>query len=437
MGQSTQQRLIQLLTPRTNPYIPKTPTPKQAAFLLLDCREALYGGAAGGGKSEALLMAALQYVDVPGYAALLLRRTYADLSLPGALMDRASEWLTPTPAKWNGQDKQWTFPSGAILAFGYLEHERDKYRYQSSEFQFIGFDELTQFSSTQYTYMFSRARRKQGVSIPIRVRSGSNPGGAGHEWVKQRFLIEGRSKGRLFIPARLEDNPHVDAEEYELALSELDYVNRQRLRLGDWNINESGGLFKREWFAKTVESAPPCVAKVRYWDLAGTEPNPNNPDPDYTAGVWLGKGEDGRYYVLDVRLARSTPRNVESLIRQTAESDGRDTKIYIEQEPGSSGVALIDHYRMRVLDGYAMYGNRPTGDKVTRAQPISARVEGGDVSLVRGQWNHAFLDLVCAFPQDGVHDDPVDALSGAYAMFAQSNEVVVGSAPPVLSEYRG
>ena len=122
---------------------------------MLGCLEALYGGAAGGGKSDALLMAALQYVDVPGYAALLLRRTYADLALPGALMDRAAEWLSGTDAKWNGQEKSWSFPSGATTTFGYMATDADKYRYQSAEFQFIGWDELTQFPSDPYLYMLS------------------------------------------------------------------------------------------------------------------------------------------------------------------------------------------------------------------------------------------------------------------------------------------
>ncbi|GAF75153.1 unnamed protein product, partial [marine sediment metagenome] len=125
------EKAKQLGTPRLTKWIPHQPTVKQQAFLKLWQTEAFYGGAAGGGKSDALLMAALQYVDVPDYAAILFRRTYADLALPGALMDRAGEWLGGTEAHWSGQDKRWTFPSGATLTFGYLDTDADRYRYQS------------------------------------------------------------------------------------------------------------------------------------------------------------------------------------------------------------------------------------------------------------------------------------------------------------------
>ncbi|USK77743.1 terminase large subunit domain-containing protein [Peribacillus frigoritolerans] len=164
-----------------NPYIPNKPTIKQMEFLLLKDKEALYGGAAGGGKSDALLMAALQYVHVPDYAAILFRRTYKDLSMPGALMDRAHNWLDTTDAHWKEATKQWIFPSGATLNFAYLATENDKYNYQGPEFQFVGFDELTQFEESQYRYLFSRLRRLQGSKVPIRARVSSNPGGRGHD----------------------------------------------------------------------------------------------------------------------------------------------------------------------------------------------------------------------------------------------------------------
>src|SRR5690606_3181408 len=126
LPRSALQQLQQLLTPKMTKYIPHKPTPKQAAFLLLPNREAFYGGAAGGGKSEALLMAALQYVDVPGYRAILIRRTYTDLALPGALMDRAAEWLEPYKklgeVRWDEKEKTWEFyikdGGKATLTFG-------------------------------------------------------------------------------------------------------------------------------------------------------------------------------------------------------------------------------------------------------------------------------------------------------------------------------
>ena len=240
--------------PKLTSYIPHRPTPKQQAFLLLDGLEALYGGAAGGGKTDALLMAALQYVDTPGYAALLLRRTFADLALPGAIMDRSHEWLRGTDAVWSEREKTWTFPSGATLTFGYLAADGDKYRYQGSELTFCGFDELTQFTQEQYTYLFSRLRRLEGMSIPLRMRAASNPGGIGHGWVYERFLpdltpeaVEHRRKtDRIFIPARLGDNPHIDQLTYRRGLAELGDVERAQLEEGLWVTDHSARPFDRE-----------------------------------------------------------------------------------------------------------------------------------------------------------------------------------------------
>lgn len=355
-------------------------------------------------------MAALQYVDVSGYAAILFRRTYKDLALPGALMDRAQEWLGGTAAKWDDQGKTWLFPSGATLTFGYLDTENDKYRYQGAELQFIGFDELTQFTESQYRYLFSRLRRLKGSNVPLRMRAASNPGGVGHGWVKRRFLDEGEAKGRVFVPARLEDNPYLDVEEYEKSLAQLDPVTREQLRRGDWNIRPAGSKFRREWF-EIVDAAPAGIRKVRYWDLAATEPKPGK-DPDWTRGALLGE-KDGIYYVFDIRGTRSTPAGVEALIKQTAELDTKAIEIWIEQEPGSSGVNTIDHYAREVLKGYSVHGHKTTGSKELRANPVSAAAEAGNVKLVRGAWISDFLDEVEAFP-GGDHDDQVDAVSGAF-----------------------
>ncbi len=380
--------------------------------------EALYGGAAGGGKSNALLMAALQYVDVPGYSAILFRRTYSDLALPGALMDRAHEWLDGTAAEWRDKDKTWRFPSGATLSFGYLENENDKFRYQSAEFQFIGFDELTQFAESQYRYLFSRLRRLRGAGVPLRMRAASNPGGVGHEWVRARFLPdEGGHPERPFIPAFLEDNPYLDREEYELSLAQLDPVTRAQLRNGDWRARRTGGMFKREWFeGGIIERPPPGIRLVRYWDLASTEAKPGK-DPDWTCGALVGE-QDGVYYIVDVRRIRAAPGDVETLIRQTAEVDGRDVSVYMEQEPGSSGVNTIHHYSRRVLRGYSFRGIKTTGSKISRANPVSAAASNGNIKLVRGSWIPEFLDEFEAFPYSA-HDDQVDAVSGAVEVLSK------------------
>lgn len=220
-------------------YIRKVPTPHQFAFLRLDVPEVLYGGAARGGKTYALLMGALQYVDTAGYSALLLRQSYADLALPGALMDVARQWLTGSDARWHDDEKTWVFPSGATVTFGYLATEDDKYRYQSSQYQYIGFDELTQFHESQYTYLFSRLTRPEGVDVPIRMRAATNPDGPGLEWVRQRFVI-GRNPRRVFLPAFLRDNPHIDQAAYVQAMDEVDPIIRRRLLDGDWYAIDQG-----------------------------------------------------------------------------------------------------------------------------------------------------------------------------------------------------
>lgn len=254
------------------------PHPKQQTFLLLaDTKEVFYGGAGGGGKSQALWYGALQFVDVPGYSALLLRRTYADLAKAGALMDRSKMYLANTGAKWNERDKRWTFPSGATITFGYLQNENDKYQYASSEFQFIGFDELTHFTETQYRFLFTRLRRNLTLSnVPLRMRSASNPGHVGHAWVKKRFIEpKTRELNAVFVPASMHDNPSLDITEYRDSLSNVDPLTRKQIEDGNWDA-VPGGRFKREWF--------------QWYRLL-----PNDPDFVVTGDYRAGDGERFRW----------------------------------------------------------------------------------------------------------------------------------------------
>lgn len=390
------------------------PTPKQKAFLDLTCREALYGGAAGGGKSDALLMAALQYVGVPGYAALVLRRTYQDLALPGAVMDRAHDWLCGTTAHWHDSEHRWTFPSGATITFGYLQSENDKTRYQSAEFQFVAFDELTQFRETQYSYLFSRLRRLAGSEIPIRMRAASNPGGIGHDWVKQRFVEPHDDEDRVFVPARLADNPHVDQDAYLQSLHQLDPVTRAQLLDGNWDVLPDGDRFKREWFGAPLADRPGFLTHwVRYWDKAGTEGG-----GDWTAGVLIGRA-GALYYVLDVIRGQWSPAQRKAVMMQTAQQDAAVCPVYAiwtEQEPGSGGKESAQN-TVADLAGYDVHAETVTGSKVVRANPFAAQCEVGNVKLIAGPWNAAYLNELCAFPS-GPHDDQVDASSGAFAKLA-------------------
>lgn len=412
------EQILQFLQPKLPPFCPEEPSVTQKVFLRCNTLEALFGGMAGGGKSSALLMAALQYVDTPGYSAGLFRRTFADLSLPGALMDRLREWIAPLPeVHWNASTYTATFPSGARITFGYLNNRDDYLRYKGAEYQFIGMDEVTEIREEDYRYLFSRLRRPATgplSQVPLRMRAASNPA---PNWVRQRFIVEGKDAGRVFVPSSLVDNPGVDAESYRQALSALDPVERKRLEFGDWWATSLGSLFQREQFVLIdPEELPPITRHtraVRFWDLAATEPSPSNPDPDWTVGT-LMMMTDGIAYLLDVKRARVRPEGVEALIGQTAEEDGVAVAVRMEQEPGSSGKAVIDQYARFVLNGKDFMGVRSTGDKLTRARPFASAVANGNVRLVRGSWLSTWLDEVCSFPEASDHDDQVDSATGAY-----------------------
>ena len=403
-----------LLRPRLSPWVPIEPTDRQSVFLVLDNLEALYGGAAGGGKSVALLADALRYVDTPGYNALLLRRTFPALMKPEALIPLSHSWLQGTSAQWSGDNRRWTFPSGATLSFGYLDTEVDKYQYQGAAYQFIGFDELTQFTSSQYQYLFSRLRRNvEQEDIPVRIRAASNPGGEGHEWVYQRFFVE-ENAGRCFIPAKLDDNPHLDAEEYRKSLSELPLVERMQLEHGDWTVSQPGEWFKREWFPIVkATDVPGNVRKVRFWDFASTKPHATNRDPDFCVGTLMAEA-GGRYWVLDVRRFRKGPAETEAEVVACAVSDGKGVEIHVEQEPGSQSALYIDSLARNALKGFALFGHIASANKRTRAKPLSSASDRKGVSLVEGQWNREWIDELEAFPRKGIHDDQVDSASGAF-----------------------
>jgi len=398
-------------------FIKIKPTAKQQEFLDCKFNEILYGGAAGGGKSVALLLAADQYTHVPGYSALMLRRNFSDLFLPGALIDLSHQFYAQTPAAWSEAKHQWRFPSGATITFGYLDNEQDKYRYQGAAFQTICFDELTQFTESQYLYLFSRNRNATNIDVPLRMLSASNPGGLGHDWVKHRF-IEYSGKDRVFIPSKSSDNPYLDHQEYKIRLKKLDPVTRKQLLEGDWNVLPSGNFIDVKKFLY-CEQMPfiPLARTVRYWDLAAT----NKLNSDYTVGLKMAAWR-GSYWVLDIVRFKGTPPEVEQRIHDCAVCDGVHTEIYMEQEPGSSGVFNISHFARDILPGFVFRGMVSTGSKYTRAQPFASAVDNFLISLVRSPWNKDFISECNVFPQPNLHDDMVDAASGAYSVLSTTSQ---------------
>jgi predicted phage terminase large subunit-like protein len=423
----------------------------QTRFLSFGGYEGLYGGAAGGGKSDALLAGALRYVERPRYTAVIFRRTFPDLER--SIIERSRQIIPaayPT-ARYNEQKKYWRFPSGARLLFAHLEHEHSVRDHQGAEYQYIGFDELTHFTEKQYTYLLSRGRSADG--LPIRIRGATNPGGDGHEWVMRRWApwldpeatlraLPGQvlhyindpaageryvPKGtldaqgtpalaRVFVPAKVEDNPRIGAE-YVSTLNGLDAVTRAQLRDGNWLIKPARGLyFKRAWF-RVVEAAPAEVAaRVRYWDLAGS------PDGDWAVGVKMSKTKDGLYFVEHVERGRGTPNDVRAMVRATAELDGHDVEQHVEQDPGQAGKDQVQSYA-RLLEGYTMRARAKRVDKVTAAGPYSSQVEAGNVRLVAGRWHADYIAELEAFPEDK-HDDQVDASSGAFTVLNERREIV-------------
>lgn len=417
----------------------------------------IYGGAAGGGKTWALLLECVRHIRNRNFHAVIFRRTYSQITNAGGLWDE-TERLYPLMGGVSRQsDLSWTFPSGATVSFSHLQHEQSKYQYQGAQIALICFDELTHFSQSQFTYLLSRNRSMSGVR-PY-VRATTNPDA--DSWVKafvapwvddehseypfpagklRHFTqVSGKvvwvdagwrdedglpGKSLTFIPASVYDNKILLATnpEYLANLRALDYVDQLRLLGGDWKVRpEAGKVFNRGWFA-IVDAAPAGGAAVRFWDFAATEAEQRGDDPDWTVGFRLRK-VDGLYYIEDVIRERATPADIDNIVLNTAAQDGKSVRIGWEIEPGASGKKVNDQLT-KMLAGYDCIGVHPDGDKLQRAKPAAAQALAKNIKLVRGEWNNDVLSELHGFP-DLPHDDIVDGLSGAFNLIETKGNAAV------------
>jgi len=398
-------------------YYPYKPSTKQLALLMSPTRETFYGGAAGPGKTSALLMRALLYTDLPGYNAAIFRETYPQLSGANGIIQRSQEWLANKGPQWNGSERVWTFPSGAKLLFGHVQHDKDVYNYQGHEWAFLGIDELTAWTEWKFKYLLSRVRRNLTDPFPLGVAATANPGGVGHGWTKARYIEpETRARGITVIRGVMSDNPGLDTDEYRKTLSSLPRVLREQLENGNWDVTGDGAIWKREWLHIVEKLADPRSSRIRFWDMAATAD-----DGCYTVGVLMAREQStGRFVTENVVRGRWAPGERDQVILQTARLDGPGVVVGWEEEPGSAG-KTVTVYMTRMLAGFRLYAHRPTGPKPVRWGPHASQAEGGTVAVVAGRWTGEYLDELCsATLEETPPVDQCDATAGAFLWLAMN-----------------
>ena len=345
----------------------------QTEFLAASEREVLYGGSAGGGKSYAMLADPLRYMGHPSFSGLLLRHTTEELR---ELIFKSKEIYPQIwkGIKWSERKMQWEAPSGARLWMSYLDRDDDVLRYQGLAFSWIGFDELTQWS-TPYAWNYMRSRlRSVAQDLPVYMRATTNPGGPGHQWVKKMFIdpapygrqfdatdIEsgnvlsypkGHSKAgqalfkRRFIPARLSDNPYLSAQgDYEAMLLSLPEHQRKQLLEGDWDIKEGAAFTEFDRNIHVVEpfSIPRNWVKFRACDYGYGS---------YSGVLWFAVSPDEQIIIYrELYCSKVLATDLADMILDAEADDGNikygvlDSSLWHKR--GDTGPSLAEQMTMR------------------------------------------------------------------------------------------
>lgn len=423
---------------------------------------AIAGGANGGGKTWGLLAEAARHLTNRWFGAVIFRRVTTQIRNQGGLWDESMKLYPLLGGVPKEAVLEWDFPAGSRIKFAHMEHEKNRLDWDGAQIPLIGFDQLEQFLESQFWHMLSRNRSTSGVKPYVRATANPVPeddevGGWLNKllawWIDQDtgYAIPERSgkirwflrwndklewgdtrdevlarfpgagfndvKSLTFIPSKLSDNAILNALDpgYGGMLRALPLIERERRLEGNWKIRASAGLvFDRAWFGSlpVAPAASEFDKIVRYWDKAGTQDGGK-----YTAGVLMGRMPTGIKVILDVRRGQWSAYNRETAIKQTAEADrltyAGKVVTWIEQEPGSGGKESAENTVMN-LDGHTVHLDKVTGDKLTRAGPLSAQAEAHNVKLVKAEWNDEFLKEAHRFDGKTGVMDQVDAATGAH-----------------------
>lgn len=430
----------------------------QERFLASPADIVVFGGQAGGGKTFAALIDHARWINVPDYSGIILRREAVDLEGGGSIWDASRKMFGPMGGRpREGKYMDWRWPNGAVIEFGSAQYEKDVESYQGRELAVITLEEATHFTEYQFWYLLSRNRSTCGVKPYMRLTCNPDPdsfiaklidwwiGGDGYPMPERdgaiRWIARGTDdellaassaaelldeyphlepkdpKSLTFIRSTLEDNPALNGSdpEYRSRLRLLPKVERERLLGGNWRIRASKGDYfpSHNWqYIEAIPSGWQIAWTVRGWDLAASAPSRKYPDPDWTRGVRLSQTRCGKLIVEDMRSVRAGPAQVEELIRNTADEDGKRVTVGLWQDPAAAGKAH-GHHLVVALSGHKVELVPTSQNKIGFAKPVTSQQAVRNIYLLRGPWNEDLVSEAERFPLGG-HDDAVDALSLAF-----------------------